>query len=100
MQAIADSLLDGSFIDLILGLVLLEAVILLFFKFALGKGPSISDWLPNLVSGGALLVSLRLALAESEWSWIAMALLVALAAHLTELVYRFLLKTNSREDGI
>ncbi len=75
----------GRIIDLILILVLLEAVALALFRRLTGRGPRIGDLLPTLVSGGLLLAAVRAALADSRWELVALPLFGALLAHLFDL---------------
>ncbi len=80
---------SGRIVDLILLLVLVEAVLLGWRHHRTGRGPSLRALVPNLISGAALLVAVRLALVQSAWSWVAAALLFALMAHLADLRQRW-----------
>lgn len=80
---------DPRFIDLILVLVALEAVGVLAFRLFMGRGPSPAAFLCNLVSGAALLLALRQALAEASPAIIAGSLALALLAHLGDLALRW-----------
>lgn len=80
---------SGRIVDLILLLVLLEAALLGWHHRRTGRGPSLRALLPNLLSGAALLAGVRFALAQSEWFWVAAALLLALLAHLADLHQRW-----------
>lgn len=73
-------LADPRLIDAILGCVALEAIVLLWLR----------RWrlLPTLVSGAALLVALRAALAGWDRATIGTALAVAGLAHLVDLWLR------------
>ena len=85
----ADLFHSGRIVDLILLLVLVEAALLGWRHRHTGQGPSLRALLPNLVSGAALLAAVRLALVQSEWLWVAAALLFALMAHLADLHQRW-----------
>lgn len=80
---------SGRVVDLILLLVLLEAVLLALYRRRSGRGPAFRRLLPNLLSGAALLLAVRLALVQSQWTWVATALLLALVAHLADLRQRW-----------
>ena len=80
---------SGRIVDLILLLVLVEAVLLAWRRQLTGRGPSLRALLPNLLSGAALLAAVRLALVHAEWLWVATALLFALLAHLADLHQRW-----------
>ena len=73
-------------IDVVLGLMLVEALIL----FALGRrrgprGAHHSDWFYCLLSGASLLAALRAALAHSSWEWVVLPLLLSGAAHAADM---------------
>ena len=80
---------SGHILDLILLLVLAEALLLAWHHHLTGRGPPLRALLPNLLSGAALLVAVRLALVQSGWLWVAAALLFALLAHLADLRQRW-----------
>lgn len=79
---------SGAIVDLILLLVLLEAMALMVFRRIWGRGPGVYDWLPNLASGACLLLALRATIAQMTWMWVALFLTLSLAAHLADLVRR------------
>ena len=72
---------SGRIVDAILLLTAAEALMLLW------RGRA--DLFATLLAGFALLAALRLALAGAAWPWLALALLVALAAHLADLARRW-----------
>jgi hypothetical protein len=80
---------SGRIIDIILGLVAIEAAILLIWRRATGGGISPANLLSNLAAGSFLLLSVRLALAGAWWGWIGLSLLAALLAHVWDLVGRW-----------
>jgi hypothetical protein len=76
---------SGRVVDLILALIVLEALALALIHRRTGRGIAPADFLPTLLAGACLLLALRAALAGSGWVWIAAALAGALAAHLADL---------------
>jgi hypothetical protein len=79
---------SGRIVDLILGFVALEA--LLLGRYARHAAPRL-PWrllLLGLVPGVALLLALRASLRGAPWPTIALCLTVALAAHLIDLRQR------------
>jgi hypothetical protein len=80
---------SGTIIDLIIAMVVIEAVAIGWYHRRTGKGPALSTVLANLLSGTALLLALRLALVGSAWYWIACSLLLALVAHAADLGRRW-----------
>lgn len=80
---------SGRIVDVILALTLAEAVGLVAWHRRTGRGVAPADFLGNLLSGVCLLLALRAGLAGAWWGWIALALLAALAAHLTDLARRW-----------
>jgi hypothetical protein len=85
----ADLFASGRIVDLVLLLMLFEAVgsLLLNRKLARGIAPGVVIF--NLGAGAALLMALRAALTHADWSAIAAWLLVALIGHAGELYVRW-----------
>jgi hypothetical protein len=83
----AELLLSGRLIDIILLLVALEIV---FLHSLRSRGaPALATLLPNLLAGACLLLALRLALGQASWVWLALALAASLVAHLLDLRQRW-----------
>lgn len=80
---------DGSVVDLILVLMVLEAAILAGYRWRTGHGIAIASLAAMLLAGAFLLLALRSALTGASWSEIAVWLLAALLAHLFDLARRF-----------
>jgi hypothetical protein len=80
---------SGHIVDLILLLVLLEAVVLAVWHRRTGLGIAPAALAGILSAGAALLLALRAALVGAWWGWIAAPLLVALLAHLFDLRSRW-----------
>ena len=79
-------------IDLIVGLVALEALSVICLRVMFQRGPAPLPFVFNLVAGAFLLLALRYALAGSSEA-VAICLLAALVAHLADLRLRW-------EDGV
>ncbi|WP_336485355.1 hypothetical protein [Methylobacterium nigriterrae] len=84
----ADLFASGRIVDLILGLVALEALILLALRARTRRGPAPAQLLLNLASGAALMLALRASLVGAEWPPIAGWLAISFGAHLAELALR------------
>ncbi|MCT8266077.1 hypothetical protein NYQ83_02225 [Afifella sp. JA880] len=80
---------SGRIADLILLLVLAEAVGLVYFYRRTGRGVRPLDLLVNLAAGATLILALRAALVGAEWQVIAFFLTLAGLAHLGDLVRRW-----------
>jgi hypothetical protein len=76
---------SGHIVDLILVLVVLEAILLAVWHRRTGRGIAPAALAGNLCSGAALLLAVREALVGAWWGWVALALLAALLAHLADL---------------
>lgn len=76
-------------VDLILLLVVAEAVALTLFRRRTGRGPAPAAVLPTLAAGAALLVAVRLALSGAPLEWLMGALAVAGLAHIADLRARW-----------
>lgn len=84
----SDWFASGRVIDLVLALVVLEVIALPWLLRKLGSPLGLLPLLPNILAGVALMLALRASLVDASWQWIALALLAALAAHLTDLGLR------------
>ena len=76
-------------IDLAIAVTLAETVLLLVLHRRTGRGMPPRDLLPNLGAGLALMVALRVGLADAPWPWVAAALLMAGVAHAADLRRRW-----------
>ncbi len=76
-------------IEVILGLVLCEAVALLWLRHHGGWGPAPAAVIPTLLSGAFLLLALRAALAGGGREMVAVWLAAALVAHVVDLGSRW-----------
>jgi hypothetical protein len=80
---------SGHIVDLILGLVVLEAMAVTLYHRNTGLGVAPADLLSNLLSGVFLMLALRVALVQASWTWTALLLFAALLAHLADLLRRW-----------
>lgn len=76
-------------LDVILVLVVVEALGLVFVHRTTGRGIRPAPLLANLAAGFSLMLATRLALGEASDAVIALCLLAALAAHLADLASRW-----------
>jgi hypothetical protein len=79
---------SGRIVDLILLAMLLEGALLLALRRRVA--PRLDPWglLAFLLAGAALMLALRVALTGAHWGAIAPWLLLALVAHLADLLLR------------
>ena len=84
-----ETMMDGRLIDWIIGLVGLEALLVLGWRLASGRGPSPVAFIGNLVAGAFLLLAVRGALTGAAPMLIALSLGAAGAAHLVDLAGRW-----------
>jgi hypothetical protein len=85
--AVSEYFVSGRVVDLILGFMLLEWGV--FAVLRRGGARAAADFLLALLPGACLLLALRAALERLDWIWIAVFLLAALPAHLTDLWRRW-----------
>ena len=78
----------GGLLDLVLLLIGLEIVGLWLIRKRLKKLPSLTNLLPNILAGAALILALRLSLTGASWVWIPTLLTLSLIAHLSDLWLR------------
>ena len=81
--------IDPRFVDLALGLIALEALGLIAYFVATGRGPAPIGTLANLLSGGFLILVLRETLAGASAFWVVASLTAALIAHGVDLAVRW-----------
>ena len=86
---IPDLFAGGRIIDWVVGLVALEAVALLAWRAATGRGPAPLALIGNLLAGMFLLLALRNALIGDSGVRIGLCLLGALGAHRADLAGRW-----------
>jgi hypothetical protein len=86
---VAELFASGRIVDLALGLVLVEAVVLLAIRRRTGHGVAPAELAAFLLAGACLMLALRAALVGADWSWVALWLLGALLAHLADLGLRW-----------
>lgn len=81
---------SGRVVDLILGLIALEAVALAVYRSRTGRGLAVPRFAGFLLSGAFLMLALRAALVDAWWGWIALCLGASLVAHLVDLRQRWI----------
>lgn len=84
-----DLFASGRAIDIIVAIMVVEAIALLAYRRTTGRGPSAAETLANLASGAMIMLAVRAALTGSDWTTTAAFLLAAFAAHLADLALRF-----------
>jgi hypothetical protein len=89
---------SGRIVDLVLGLVLLEGLLLLAIRHRTGEGVAPAELVAFLLAGAFLMLALRAALTGAAWGWVALWLLAALVAHLSDLRLRWRRRRSSVED--
>ena len=82
-------LLSGRLLDGILCLIVIEGIVIIVAHRYNRARPSPWTLIPNLISGAALMLGLRLALSQAAWFWLALCLGCSLLAHLTDLIMRY-----------
>ena len=75
--------------DLVIAVLVLEAVLLLAWRRFSGRGVPVADLLPPVLSGLFLLLAFRIWVGDGAWLWVALSLLAALATHLFDLRRRW-----------
>lgn len=89
MPVVSELFVSGRVADLVLAVMLVEALGLVAIHRRTGRGLPPAAVLLNLAAGAALLLALRGALVGAGWGWIALALTGALVAHLADLRQRW-----------
>ncbi len=85
----AELFASGRMIDLILALTVIEGMGLAFYHRRTGRGPTPPALLGTLLPGLFLMLTVRGAIVGEEWPWLALYLLAALIAHVSDLARRW-----------
>lgn len=83
-----DLFATGRIADLILAVLVLEALAIHFHHRLTGRGPSLARALPFLLAGACLLLAWRMAAAGLPWPLPAVLVAAAGAAHAVDLLRR------------
>lgn len=87
---------SGRVADVILAVMIVEALLLLVYRKATGRGMAPADVASMLLAGACVVLALRAALTGSHWPVVASFLIAALAAHLTDLYRRWSASTAGK----
>ena len=85
----SDLFASGRLVDLILLIVAIEAIVLIVYWRATGKGIAPRNLLPNLIAGALLLLALRLTIAGAGWMAICGCLAAAGVANVVDVMRRW-----------
>ena len=85
----AELVASGRIVDLIIGLMVVEGLVLAIHHRRTGRGIGAVELAVSLLAGAFLLLSLRAALTGAAWPTIAMWLTGALVAHLADVARRW-----------
>ena len=85
----ADIMINAAWIDWILALVALEAMVVLGWRALKGRGPQPLAFVSNLLAGAFLLFALRSAVSGASSSLIAASLFAGFLAHFVDLSARW-----------
>ena len=87
---------SGLVADVILAVMIAEALLLLVYRKMTGRGLVATDLFAMLLAGACLVLALRAALTGSQWPVVASFLAAALIAHLTDLYRRWFGRAASK----
>lgn len=85
----AEFVSSGLAVDLVLGFMLLEGILLTLLHLRRGQGVAPAQLWPMLVAGAGLLLALRAGITGAGWYWVVAGLLLALCAHVFDLLGRW-----------
>jgi hypothetical protein len=89
LNAVSDLFATGRIVDVVLALTVAEWLVLVAYRRRTGRGLEAFDLLSNLLAGIFLLLALRGALVNAWWGWIALLLVAAFLAHVSDLRRRW-----------
>jgi hypothetical protein len=90
----AELVASGHVVDLILGVMAVEACVLLVLRGGQGGRLAAMDIALMLMPGALLLLALRGALVQSSWVWIVLCVALAFPVHLADVARRW--RTSKR----
>jgi hypothetical protein len=86
---VADFVASGRIIDVIVAMMLIEAIVLHALHRRTGRGIPAPDIAINLVAGASLMLAVRAALTGAAPAWLLLCLGVSLAAHIADVARRW-----------
>ena len=89
METLESLVTSGRIIELMLALVVIEALVLATYRLRTGGGIALRPLLANLGAGACLMLALRLLAGHAGWHWVAACLTAALCFHLADLAQRW-----------
>jgi hypothetical protein len=87
--SVAEVFASGEVAIAILAAMLIELFALIWLRRRIGHGPGVAELVTGLGAGASLLLALRASLTGTQWRYIAVWLIVALAAHVADLTLRW-----------
>ena len=92
---------SGRAVDLVLGIIALEAAGLLFWRWRRGRGPGALAVFGLLAPGALILLALRAALVGAAVEWIALFLAASFPVHLLDVSLRLrgASQTQTHQEG-
>ena len=75
---------NGSVVLIILGLVVIEAAVLIAYHRKTKRGIAPIPMLANLAAGGCLMLAIRAALLDQSWTTVGLFMALSLVAHLLD----------------
>lgn len=85
----ADLFASGAIADIVIARMVIEALALIAYTRATGRGIATLQVLTNLAAGICLFMAVRFALTGAPWPWIGGSLALSLVAHLADLKSRW-----------
>lgn len=95
MDVISTLFVGSRIADIVLAVMVVEAVLLLWLSRRPQSSLSAASIISALLPGFFLALALRAALIRAEWFWIALALIGALVTHLIDMRMRFQARPRS-----
>jgi RsiW-degrading membrane proteinase PrsW (M82 family) len=89
MADLQNLIVSGRVVDLVLAVMVVEALLLWFYHRSTGKGLTAVEIIITMLAGVFLLIAMRAALTGGDWTLIAMCLTASFAVHLTDLALRW-----------
>ncbi|MDJ0917420.1 MAG: hypothetical protein QNJ05_06605 [Woeseiaceae bacterium] len=89
MDILSELILSGRIIDIVLGVLILELLLISMLYRTKGKGVPPYPLLVNIGAGGSLALGIKASVTGADWQWIAVWLVASLVFHILDISARW-----------
>ncbi|MDJ0760660.1 MAG: hypothetical protein QNJ19_14790 [Woeseiaceae bacterium] len=89
MEILSELILSGRIIDIVIGVLIVELLLVSILYRTQGKGIPPYPLLVNIGAGGSLALAIKAAVTDAGWQWIALWLVTSLVFHVLDISARW-----------